>query len=104
MARVFIPNDYHSHELGQAARFGRFVYLTTGVVDRLNIQKITEQCQERIKRAEFDDFLLVCSLPIITAIASCIIMEHTGQVQYLLFSRGRYVLKKLSLEKTKGES
>ena len=93
---VFIPNN-SPHDFSEARRFGRFVFLSQGRVDRYETGTIFRSVDEKMKEADSKDHLLVASLSIISAIASAILAYKFGRVNYLLFRDGSYVERVVKL-------
>ncbi len=101
MARVFVPND--RHDVSAAERFGRLIFLTEGVQDRLDVQSLYRNLADIIGDAQADDFLIVSSLPIILSVASSILATQTGVVNYLFFVKGgRYIHKRVEFGAVQG--
>ena len=84
---VYIPNRA-GHDFSDAERFGTLKFLTSGIVKRYSTNHIYRTLVEGMEDAQPQDYLLVCSLSIINAIAASILARRFGKVNYLLFSGG----------------
>lgn len=93
---VFIPNK-SAHDFSDARRFGKFVFLTEGKLERYKTNTIFRDIDESMQDADGEDHLLIASLSIISAIASAILAYKFGRVNYLLFRDGSYVERVVKL-------
>ena len=95
--RAYVPNKA-GHDFSDAERFGDLVFLTQGIVKRYSTNHIYRQLIEGMSEAEPQDYLLVCSLSIINAIAASILARQFGKVNYLLFSGGSYMERTVDVD------
>ena len=86
MRRVFIPNK-SGHDFSPALAFGELVYVTEGLVNRYQVNKIYRLCMEAMKDAGPDDYILLSSLPIISSVMAMILGARFGKVNFLLYSK-----------------
>ena len=95
MNTVFITNK-SPHDFSDAERFGRVCFLTTGFVRQystgdIQTMLLTGRATDTgLIDSSPEDYLLISSLNILTAISSSILAVKHGLVNYLLFKRGRY--------------
>lgn len=93
---VFVPNK-GTHDFSPAEHYGRLVYITDGQLSRFDTNMILQACEDVLEQAREDDFLLVTSLNIINCIASAVLAARFGRVNYLLFNRGKYLVRTVKL-------
>jgi coproporphyrinogen III oxidase len=92
---VYIPNK-SDQDFSDAARFGDPLYLTTELVNPYGTNTIHRLIAKRMKDVSPSDYILVSSLNILTAIASGVMAYRTGQANFLLYRRGKYVERTLA--------
>ena len=90
MPKVFITNK-SPHNFEDAERFGDLVFLTSGEIDKYKVNVIYRTLAEQLEHSQPEDYLVVSSLSIMQNIASSILAVQHGVVNYLLFSRGKYI-------------
>lgn len=95
--RVYIPNKSH-HDFSGAERFGELVFLTEGIVRRLNVNQLYRECYEKMKDAHAEDYILVSSLSVLNLIVGSIMAHKFGRVNMLLFHHGDYVPREIILD------
>jgi hypothetical protein len=96
MPRVYVPNNSGS-DYSDAERLGDIIFIMEGAQDRYNTDGFYKKCQEALAESEPNDFILITSLPIISAICSTIFGRMHGRVNYLLYRQGRYVIRTMEL-------
>lgn len=94
--KVFVPNKSH-HDFSGAARFGDLVFLTEGVVKRLNVNHLYREISDKLKDATADDYILVSSLSILNAIIASIMAYRFGRINFLIFNHGDYYPREVVL-------
>lgn len=97
MPKVYIPNRSF-HDFSGAREFGEPVFLTDGVVQRLNVNQLYRECTEKMKDSTPEDYLLISSLGILNAIAASIMVHKFGRVRFLMFSKSRYVVREIVMQ------
>ena len=95
--RVYIPNK-SGHDFSPAEDFGDLVFITEGTLPRFDTNFIYRACIDAMHDAEVDDFLLITSLNIINCVASGILARRFGKINYLLFSKGRYLVRSVLID------
>lgn len=95
--RVYVPNKSY-HDFADAERFGKLIFLTSGMVRRLHINQLYRECSEGMKDAQEDDYLLVSSLAILNAICASILAHKFGKVNFLMWSPNGYVARTVNLQ------
>ena len=74
-----------------AEQYGKLVFLTDTLVDKLNVNKLYMLFKEKLEDSNESDYLIITVLPIMSAVASGILAKKHGRVNYLLYSYGKYV-------------
>ncbi len=90
MNKVYIPNK-SPHDFRPAEDFGSLIFLTQGMIPRFQTSSLAREIDAKMQDSSAEDHILVASLPIVVAIASSIQAQKFGRVNYLIFSKGRYV-------------
>jgi len=103
MAKVFIPHK-GPHDYSQAEKFGELVFLSDGLIVNKKVNFIYQQCFEGMRDAAEDDCLLISGLPIVVSIASAILVERFGRVNYLIWAGNDYVQRRLVLRRNENGS
>lgn len=96
MPKVYVPNRSF-HDFSDAKRFGSLVFLTEGMVNRMNVNQITRQCMLAMGDATGDDFIVVSSLSVITSIAAGIMAYAFGRINFLIWEGQQYVERNVVL-------
>lgn len=96
MPKVFVPNK-SGHDFSAAQEFGELIFMTDGTVRRYQTNQIFRIFCDHMQDAQESDYLLVCSLSILNAIATGILVQKFSKVNYLLFHEGRYLQRTLDL-------
>ena len=86
---VYIVNK-SAHNFSEAEKFGEIVFLTSGRLNRFNINDMHRQCTEALSESKEDDYIVPCSLNILNSIACSIFAVKHGRLNLLLFKEGRY--------------
>lgn len=102
---VYVMNK-SGHDYSAALQFAdEIVYLSEGTIDRYQVNQMYRVICEKMRDSTPDDYILITSLPILTAIATGIFVQMHGRLNLLLYKSGRYVERKLLMgELVKGES
>ena len=87
---VFVPNK-GAHDYKDALKYGKLVFLTSGVVERYQTNTIYRTLIQGMADAQEDDYLLISSLSILNSIISAILARKFGKVNFLLFCNGKYI-------------
>ena len=93
---VFIPNRSF-HDFNNATKYGRLVFLTEGVVRRLNVNQLYREFSEAMKDASPDDYILISSLGILNAISASIMAFKFGRVNFLVYDGHDYIVREITL-------
>jgi len=94
---VFVPND-GPHDYTQAETYGELVFLTHGVVNRMDTDALAMQISHKMRDSHIDDHILIASLPIINLIAGAIQAKRHGRLNLLIFQHGSYVERDIEID------
>lgn len=97
MPKVFIVNSA-GQDYSDAARFGKLVVCSTGVVVKDKTDQMLKMLREALKDSEPNDFILVSSLTSLCMIAAAIMTEWHGKVNMLIYHNHKYVARTIDLE------
>lgn len=94
MRKVYILNNA-GHDYSDAARFGELVFLDVPEGGKWDIGFLYESLHTLLIDAEEDDLLLLSSLTSHCCVATAILTEWYGRVNFLIFRKDKYEEKKL---------
>ena len=97
MSKVYIISA-SAHDFSPAEEFGELVPLSQGPCNRYSVNNIHRIFWPVLKDSNPDDYLLVCGLGIMTAVATAIMSHLHGRVHFLLFKKGGYIPRTLILD------
>lgn len=97
MPKVFIVSG-SAHDFSPAKKFGRLVVLSEGPINRYSVNNIHRQFYSILQHSKEDDYILVCGLSIMNAIASSIMAALHGRINFLLFRQGDYLERNIILK------
>ena len=86
-----------AHDYSDAERFGTLVFLNIPTFVRWDIQRLYLELQEGLKDAKEDDLFLVSHLTSHCCVATAILTEWFGRVNFLIFRKDKYEENKLIL-------
>jgi hypothetical protein len=87
---VYVPNK-SDQDFSDAERFGDLLFLTTELVNPYATNNLYRLIAKRMKDVGPQDYILLSSLNVLNAIAAGVMAYRTGQANFLLYRRGRYV-------------
>ena len=93
--KVYVPNDWQ-HTATDAEVYGELVYLTHGQISRTAIRENMTRIEVGLEGSRSDDWLVVGSLSVLTALCAAKFASTHGRLNLLLWDRGRYVPKRVS--------
>jgi hypothetical protein len=97
MSRVYITNR-SGHDYSDAYRFGtEIVFLSEGRISALAVNKIYRDLAEKLKDSTSKDFIVITSLPLLSAIACSILAYKHGRLNILVFKDGRYIERNIKI-------
>ena len=94
MPKVFIINK-SSHNFHATKKFGHQVFLSEGLMDRYATTNIHRQFNVFLKDSKSEDYIVLCSLNVMNAIACSIFAKKHGTLNLLLYKKGRYLERNL---------
>jgi hypothetical protein len=95
MPQVFVISK-SCHDYSPAAKFGSLCYLSTGRMDKLNVNEMVRQFTEVMQDSTEEDFILPTSLSIMSGIAMSLFALKHGCLNLLLFKNDRYIERKIN--------
>ena len=90
MPSVFIVNR-SAHDYSRAADYGSLIYLSTGPMNRYEVNNMVRQFSIALTNSHPDDYLVMSGLAMMNSIATALFAIKHGRVNFLLFKNGRYV-------------
>jgi len=107
---VFIANQ-SGHDFSDCERYGSPVYVTKGLINRFSVNFIARKWAFTLADSRKEDYILVTSLTILTAIGAALFGHLHGCLNLLLYRNDRYIARKIcftellsSLTESKEES
>lgn len=94
--KVYVP-ERAEHDYKAAEEYGEVVSITPQEVDRYNSTGLLEMISEKMNDATQNDMVLISGLTLSNCIASAIMARKFGCVNFLLFRRGEYLLRRVIL-------
>lgn len=96
MSKVFIVNK-SGHDFKDAKRFGEFVYLSEGKMDRYAITSVYREFSDVLDKSSEKDHILLTGLTSMCSIACSIFAYKWGCLNLLLYKNNRYIERRLIL-------
>lgn len=94
---VYIVNA-SGHDMSDATRFGVLVPITSGEVDRYNVNWMLRRAAKVLRNSGPEDYILLTSLNILCSIVVATFARKHGTLNLLLFRNGRYMERNLSID------
>lgn len=91
-AKVYVPNKSF-HDFSAAEQFGDLIYVTEGVISRLNINQLEAAAATAMREAAPGDYIVISSLPVLTSIMTGIMANRFGRANFLLYRHGGYIAR-----------
>ncbi len=88
MKKVYIVNKSF-HDFSDAKKFGELIYLSEGRMDRYEINNMARQFEEVMKDSTSEDYIALCALSAMNAIACWLFGIKHGTLNLLLFKNGK---------------
>uniref|UniRef100_A0A6H1ZAK3 Uncharacterized protein n=1 Tax=viral metagenome TaxID=1070528 RepID=A0A6H1ZAK3_9ZZZZ len=89
-AKVYIVNK-SAHDFSGAEKYGKLIFMTEGKMNRFSTNDMIRQFKESMEESYKDDYLLLCSLNVMNAIACAVFARKHGTLNLLLYKEGEYV-------------
>ena len=92
MAKVYIVNK-SAHDFTKAEQFGNLIYCTQGRMDRFGTNNMIRKLKDSMRNSGKDDYILLCSLSVLNALACAVFASKHGVLNLLIFkpSTGEYI-------------
>lgn len=97
MAKVFVVNN-GGHDYTDAMQYGTVVFCTTGVIDRTDTSTMFRELSDALANANPDDYLLITSLCSLCCIATGILADRFGKINFLMYDCGKYNVRTVTFE------
>lgn len=97
MANVYIANN-GGHDYSEAEAFGTLVFCTTGSINKADIAQMFRELTDALEGANPDDYLLITSLTSLCSVATGILADRFGKVNFLIYEGGKYLTKTVVFE------
>ena len=94
MSKVYIINK-SSHNFSAAKKYGEAIYLSEGLMNRYATTNMHRQFTAILKDSQPEDYIVLCSLNVMNAIACSIFVRKHGTLNLLLYKKGGYVERNL---------
>jgi len=94
MSKVFIINK-SAHNFNATKQFGKAIYLSEGLMSRYATTNMHRQFGSKMKKSKPEDYIVLCSLNVMNAIACSIFVKKHGTLNLLLYKKGSYVERNL---------
>ena len=94
MPKVYIINK-SAHNFSATKKYGKAIYLSKGLVDRYATTNIHRHFCKLFKKSRPEDYIVLCSLNVMNAIACSIFVKKHGTLNLLLYKKGGYVERNL---------
>ena len=91
---VYILSD-GGHNYDDAQRFGTIKFCNITVRNKDDISQMYRELKECLLYSDYEDLLLISSLTSLCCVATHILTELHGRVNFLLFHDGKYVERNL---------
>ena len=90
MKKVFIVNK-SSHNFQRAEKFGELFFMSEGRMNRFSTNDMIRKFKEALNDSNEKDYLLLCSLNVMNAIACAVFAHKHGTLNLLLYKDGKYI-------------
>jgi len=88
MKKVFVINR-GCHDLRDAERYGEFVFLSEGAINRYAVANMYREFIQHLKESTKEDFLLITGLSVMSSLACAIFARMHGRINLLLYKASR---------------
>lgn len=90
MKKVFVVNR-SSHNFQKAEKFGKLFFMSEGRMNRFSTNDMIRRFKEALNDSSEKDYLLLCSLNVMNAIACAVFAHKHGTLNLLLYKDGKYI-------------
>ena len=88
--KVYIVNR-SNHDFSAAMSYGRLIFLSEGPMNRYSTNNMLRIFTKRMKRSTDKDYIVPCSLNIMSSMACSLFTHKHGVLNLLLFKEGFYI-------------
>jgi len=85
--RVFIPNSGARHDFSPAEEYGELLFISDGYLNPFKTGYMVRLWEEALKDSGSDDYILICSLPVLCAIGTAMFANKHGKVNLLQYRK-----------------
>ena len=96
MSKVYIVNK-STHDFSKAEEFGQLIFCTEGRMNRFSTNDMCRKFTDAMRNSKKDDYILLCSLNVMNAIACSIFANEHGTLNLLLYKNGDYIERNMVL-------
>lgn len=97
MPTVFVPNK-QPYDYDAAWDYGDLVFCSEGEVNRKDLRTMQADLEWALRDAQPDDYIMLSGLPSMCCVACSIFAAKFKRLNLLLFERGEYVARSLTLD------
>ena len=90
MPKVYVVNK-SSHDFSNAEKYGELVFMTDGRMNRFGTNDMVRCFKEAMVSSNKGDYLLLCSLNVMNALACSVFARKHGSLNLLLYKEGEYI-------------
>ncbi len=97
MRTIYVVNK-GNQDYSDAAHYGELKFISFGFINTFDVDKCFLDLSQALKDSQRDDYIVINSTPTLCAVACSIFARKHGTLNLLLFSHGKYRLRKISLD------
>lgn len=101
--KVFVPLR-ENHNYKAAEEYGEVTPITPESVDHYNVTELLSMISSKMIDATQNDMILISGLTVSNCIATAIMSAKFGSVNFLLFRKGEYIMRRIILPTEPPES
>lgn len=90
MRKVYVVNQ-SSHDFTPAEKYGKLVFCTKGRMNRFATNDMIRKFQDAMRNSSPEDYILLCALGVMNAIACSVFAHKHGALNLLLYKDGEYI-------------
>lgn len=89
-ANVYVANK-SAHDFSDAKRYGKLVFVTSGRLNRFNVNDMHRRASEAMEKSQPGDYIVPCSLNVLNSVVCSTFVAKHGRLNLLLFKEGGYI-------------
>ena len=90
MPKVYVVNK-STHDFSGAKKFGKLIYCTEGRMNRFDTNNMLRKFSDAMRNSNKDDYILLCSLNVMNAMACATFAWKHGTLNLLLYKDRTYM-------------